>query len=287
MPPVTLVIPVFNERRALPRLAASLDKIPSQMPDGSEILLVDDGSTDGSGDMLRAMESSGAVRIYSHARNRGYGASLKTGIAAARNEWIAIADADGTYPLGALPRLLAAIEAGADMAVGSRPLSSQPLLRRPAKAFLLAFASYLSGTRIPDLNSGLRVFRRADAQRLGRLLPEGFSFTSTITMALLGEGARVDFLPIKYGARVGRSKIRPIRDTAQFFTLVCRMALAFNPLKVFGPMAGLLMAAGAGLLAARLFMDRPAGVATTIIFLVGGLQVLAVGLLADLINRRG
>jgi glycosyltransferase involved in cell wall biosynthesis len=287
MQPITLIVPVYNERASCGRLMARVGRVLERLAPGSEVVLVDDGSTDGSAEELeRAV--SGAVRLVRHGQNRGYGAALKTGLEQARHEWIAITDADGTYPLGALPALLAALEGGARMAVGARRPADLPAVRRPAKAFLNAFASYLAGRRIPDLNSGLRVFRRQDALRLGALLPDGFSFTSTLTMALAGAGHPIAYVPIRYGRRVGQSKIRPLRDTAGFLLLVCRMAMAFNPLRVFGPAGGALLAAGFVLLVARMLMpERPFGIATTIVLAVGGLQVLAIGLLADLINRRG
>ena len=141
--------------------------------------------------------------------------------------------------------------------------------------------------RIPDMNSGLRLFRREEAMRFFRLLPDGFSFTTTITMAMLTEGERVIFTPIRYRTRLGSSKIKPIRDTANFLLLICRTTLAFNPMKVFGPVGVALIGAGVVLLLLRFLATEAFGVATTITLLVGGLQVLAIGLLADLVNRRG
>jgi glycosyltransferase involved in cell wall biosynthesis len=290
MKPVSIVIPVYNERGGLAPTVERIAALLAKLPAGSEALFVDDGSRDGSGALLAELLNAQAAPMtaLAHHRNRGYGAALKTGIAAARNETIAIADADGTYPLEKIRPMarLMAIE-NAAMVVGARPAKDQALSRRFAKWFLRRLAQYLSGEKIPDLNSGLRLFRRADALRLQRLLPDGFSFTTTITMALLTEGHRVNFVPIRYKLRVGRSKIRPIRDTSNFLMLICRTALAFHPMKVFGPVGVALIAAGFALLVARFVMDNAAGVATTITLLVAGMQFLALGLLADLINRRG
>lgn len=288
MPPITLIIPVYNEAESIGRLTGRLRRLMNEQPYIRQTVLVDDGSSDGSGEvMARAIEGEERLRLVRHARNRGYGAALKSGLAAAETEWVAIADADETYPLKALDRLARLIDDGADMAVGARRLAQQPFARRPAKAFLNWLASYLSGTHIPDINSGLRIFRREDALRLARLLPDGFSFTTTITMSLLGEGKQVEYLPIAYRERTGTSKIRPISDLKDFTVLICRMALAFNPLKVFGPIGTLMIAAGCALLAARyMTAERPFGLATTIVFWVGGFQIWAVGFLADLINRR-
>lgn len=288
MKPVSLVVPVYNEAASCGPLVQQLRRLLDHLPQGSEVLVVDDGSTDGSAAALdNAMRPRDPFRLLHHARNRGYGAALKTGIAAARHDWIAIVDADGTYPLGALPKLLRETEQGAAMAVGVRPAGDLPAARRPAKSFLNRYASFLAGSRIPDLNSGLRVFRRADAVRFRRLLPDGFSFTSTLTMALAGEGERIAWVPIRYRARVGRSKIRPVRDLLGFLLLVSRLAMTFNPLRVLGPAGVVLIAAGSVLLAMRVVLAaHPFGLATTIILFVGGLQLLGLGLLADLVNRR-
>lgn len=291
MIPFSLIIPVFNEQEALP---ATLERLRvlwrGDFARNAEVIVVDDGSRDGTAAVIAELQEDlgPAFRFLRHGRNRGYGASLKTGIRAATHEIIAIVDADGTYPLERLGEFVAAMEAeGAAMMVGARPVRQQPAIRRPAKAFLRALAEYLTGERIPDLNSGFRVFRRSDAARLFSLLPDGFSFTTTITMALLTEGEKVVFVPIKYRRRVGNSKISPIRDTVGFTLLICRTTLAFNPLKVFGPVGLVLIGMGVALLVLRMLLDNAFGVASTIFCLVGGIQVLALGLLADLINRRG
>lgn len=290
-PPLSLIVPVFNEAGAIPLFLATLEKLASRLAAGSEFILVDDGSTDGTGDLLASalqdwpVAHRAPLRLVRHRRNRGYGSALRSGLETATHDIVAICDADGTYPLLRLPQLAGRID-DADMVVGARPLSDSPLVRRPAKAALNAFASFLAATPIPDLNSGLRVFRRADWRRHAHLMPDGFSFTSTITMALMTEGRAVLYVPIRCRPREGYSKIRPIRDTAAFFLLVCRMALMFRPLRVFGPAASVLAVAGVGLLVARLFMHDTIGVATTIVLLVASMQLFALGLLAELINRR-
>ncbi len=287
--PLSIVIPVYNEQGAVSSTVERLQTVLQQLPDGSELILVDDGSTDGTGEELdRLAGENGAVRLLRHRRNRGYGASLKTGIQAAMSDLVAIADADGTYPLERIPALARKMAGeGASMIIGARPESQQPVVRRPAKRILRALAEHLTGEPIPDMNSGLRLFRREDALRLRTLLPDGFSFTTTITMALLTEGEPVLFVPIRYETRVGKSKIRPIRDTGNFLLLICRVALTFNPMRVFGPVGFGLIGLGFVLLVARMLAEESFGVATTITLLIGGLQVLAIGLLADLVNRRG
>src|SRR5262249_22502084 len=147
-----------------------------------EIIVVDDGSKDKT---RRAAEEAGAV-VLRHPRNRGYGASLKTGITVAAYDVICITDADGTYPVERIPELLAELRT-ADMVVGARTGArvAIPLIRKPAKWVLNRLANYITSTKIPDLNSGLRLFRRDAALQYFHMLPDQFSFTTTITMAML------------------------------------------------------------------------------------------------------
>lgn len=286
--PLTLIIPVYNEAGAVADTAARIARMRKKLHPDTEVIFVNDGSTDGSARILDEQCADHGFTLLQHHKNRGYGASLKTGIRAARHNVIAITDADGTYPLEKIPALSAPVLADeADMVVGTRRVAHQPMLRQPPKYILRKLAEYLTGEHIPDMNSGLRVFLREDALRHATLLPDGFSFTTTITMALLTEGRRVLFSPIRYEARVGSSKIKPIRDTANFAMLICRTALTFNPMKVFGPAGLFLIGMGILFLVARIFVDEAFGVATTITLLVGGFQMLAIGLLADLVNRRG
>lgn len=282
--PLTLVVPIYNEENALPAFFRELEALRPKFAGGLDLVLVDDGSTDGSAKIIESYAGE-RVSLVRHLRNRGYGAALKTGIAKAKTPLIAICDADLTYPLSALPVLLEKIEQGNRMAIGKRPMNQQPLIRRPAKVFLNWFASYLSGTTIEDLNSGLRVFYKEDALRFSRMLPEGFSFTSTITMLLACEGQPLFYKPIRYRTRVGNSKINPVKDFFGFTLLVLRLSMAFNPLKVFAPISSTLFVLSALLLLVRLFFDE-VGLATTIVLFTAGMQLLATGLLADLVNRR-
>jgi glycosyltransferase involved in cell wall biosynthesis len=227
--------------------------------------------------------------VLRHEENRGYGAALKTGFAAARYPVVVITDADGTYPEDRIQELLRCVDDGAEMAVGARTGADVriPRVRRPAKAFLRWLASFLSGRRIPDLNSGLRAMRRDLVLRYRAILPDGFSFTTTITLASLTNAHRVDWVSIDYAQRQGRSKIRPVRDTLGFTSLIVRTVLYFNPLKVFGPLAGLLGLVFVAFLAHDLFIEDPPNLGDkTVLMFVAAVQVLSIGLLADLIEKR-
>ncbi|HZE89248.1 MAG TPA: glycosyltransferase family 2 protein [Verrucomicrobiae bacterium] len=278
---VSVVMPAYNEEGGI---GPVLDSLKQALTGGAwafEIIVVDDGSSDRTGQIARGA----GVTVVTHAANRGYGASLKSGIRAAASPFILIIDADGTYPSDAIHRLLE-LARDHDMVVGSRTGKSVhiPLVRRPAKWFLRRLASYLSSTEIPDLNSGLRVFRRDRSLRFFPILPAGFSFTTTITLALLCNDFRVAFVPIDYSKRHGRSKIRPIRDTLNFLVLILRAILYFNPLRIFIPACLPILAAFAVSAGWDVFV-REDLTEKTLILLFAGLQILAIGVLADMISK--
>jgi glycosyltransferase involved in cell wall biosynthesis len=219
------------------------------------------------------------VRVIRTRRNRGYGAALKRGIAAASHDWILITDADGTYPASEIPTLLQR-GAQADMVVGARTGANVniPLVRRPAKWFLRRLASYLAGQKLPDLNSGLRLIRKDLIERYAYLLPSGFSFTTTITLAAACNEYVVEYVPIDYHARLGQSKIRA-RHAYDFLLLILRTIVFFNPLKVFIPLGGVLVLGGIAKFIYDIFLDNLSE--SAVLLLLGAMIMWAVGLLAD------
>ena len=283
---VTVVVPAYDEERGIEGVVRRLFGLELGFP--LHVLVVDDGSEDGTAAVLeRLAPEFPRLRVVRHPVNRGYGAALKTGFAQARTAIVVITDADGTYPEDRIAELVAHIDDGADMSIGARTGADVniPLVRRPAKAFLRHLASFLAGTRIPDLNSGLRAFRRDFVLVYRPILPEGFSFTTTITLAALTNHHRVDYVSIDYAARAGTSKIRPIRDTLGFLSLIVRTVLYFNPLKVFYPLTVLLGLTFLVSLVYDVFIERNLGDKTVLLF-VAVVQVLSVGLLADLIEKK-
>ncbi len=281
---VSVVIPAFNEEGSVTEVVETLLAVLKTSGLAHEVLVIDDGSSD---DTAVVAERAGA-RVVRHRVNRGYGAAIKSGMSAAAHDLICITDADGTYPSEAIPALVKAIGDGADMAVASRTGEhvSIPLIRRPAKWVIRKMAEAVAGMSIPDINSGLRVFKRSQARAFLGILPDGFSFTTTITLALLTNGYEVDYQPIDYGKRVGRSKIRPIRDTFNFATLILRIALYFAPLKFFLPLSACLLAvAVAWALVSKIVLGTLADI-SSVLLVVAAIQVAVVGLLAEMINRR-
>lgn len=283
---VSVVVPAYNEEHGLPPVLQQLQEVMKGASVDCEIIVVDDGSQDQTAAVCAGFDG---VTVIRHLENRGYGAALKSGIRSARYDLICITDADGTYPNDRIPELIQQVYADDNhMVVGARrgEQVAIPAIRRPAKWVLGHLANWISGRTIPDINSGLRVFRRDVALRFFRVLPDSFSFTTTITLAMLTNGYRVSYVPINYYARVGKSKIHPIRDTLNFVQLILRIGLFFAPLKIFLSLSMiLLLLAVAWGTASVVFLGRLADVSTIVIVMTAA-QVAGVGLLAELINQR-
>jgi len=237
----SVIVPCYNEEEAV---GQTIDHLLANESDPSifEIIAINDGSTDGTRGVLEKYSRQYPnVHLIDHATNQGYGASLKTGIRKARADLIAITDADGTYPNERLPELVAACEEY-DMVVGARTAddAAHSKLRAAPKFFLQRWMSWIARQHIPDINSGMRVFRKSVAERFIGILPDGFSFTVTITLAMLTNYRPTLFVPITYRERIGQSKLSPIRDTLRFVALILRTGTYFAPLRVFFPFVGLL-----------------------------------------------
>ncbi len=291
---VTVVVPAYGEREGLGLVLSELKGMASGWDRPVEVLVVDDASKDGTAELAEEL----GARVVRHDRNLGYGASLKTGVRAARWETIAIIDADGTYPATAIPELVALLD-GVDMVVGDRSqyTAAVPLVRRPAKAFLRGLARFVTGTPIPDLNSGLRVFRKSLVTHYLPILSERFSFTTTLTIASLCDGLSVVYRPIEYRRRVGRSKV-VAWDFFGFLSLVTRLSILFRPLRVFAPMAlasfflgGLKLAWDISVVAGKggageLLKTETVSTSAVVLLLVA-VQMLLMGMMAESTARRG
>ncbi len=279
---LSIIVPVHNESRALAEFLPELFSVAASLAP-CEVVLVDDGSTDGG---LASLEPPPYCRVLRHRRQRGYGAAIKTGLRAATGDWIAIIDADLTYLPSDLVTLWQAREE-ADMIVGARAGTQDSPGRGLAKTFLRLLAQYLSGERIPDLNSGLRIMRAPVLASFAHLLPSGFSLTTTATLAFLCNGYDVAYRPIQYRPRVGESKIAAGRDPGRFLMLIVRTILLFHPLKILAPLSLLLFLAAAWVVVmAKFFLHTLIPDITVSVLVLLSVQTLLLGLLADLLARR-
>lgn len=276
---LSVVIPAYNEEGAV---RSTIEDVRNALaPTGIpyEIIVIDDGSEDNT--RQEALDAGATVDF--NQVNSGYGASLKRGVKQTKHEYVAILDADGTYPAHYLPDMLAQCR-DQDMIVGDRGASMKnvPMIRKPAKFLLNKFASFLAERKLNDLNSGLRVFRRSELIPFLPLLPQNFSFTTTITLCMSSNGKRMLYTPIEYGKRVGKSKIRPV-DFINFIILVLRISVLFNPLRVFIPLGLVFFGIGFLKLIYDLFLMN---VSETAIFsMLAAFMIWSLGLIADMISR--
>jgi glycosyltransferase involved in cell wall biosynthesis len=278
---VSVVIPAFNEEQGVAGVIRELRGVLLRHGVEFEILVIDDGSTDHT---AQAAAAAGA-RVYRHRSNRGYGASLKSGISAALHDYIVITDADGTYPCEYIPEMLERLKR-ADMVVGARIGSSVkiPAVRRPAKWVLNRLANFVTGAKIPDLNSGLRAFRRDVAMQYFTILPNQFSWTTTITLAMHCDKYAVSYLPIDYRARKGRSKIVPW-DAGGFAVLILRTVMLFRPLRIFIPVVAFCLLYGVVKMSIDLTHVHKISASALLAF-VSALQILLIGMLGDALATR-
>lgn len=280
---VSIVLPVYNEKG---HLREEIDRITKAMDASSysyEVIVVDDGSNDGSGEALREIEG---IRLIQFGTNRGSGSARKFGTRAARGRVVVWTDVDMTYPNDLIPELVDELD-GYDQVVGARTSEqgTHKLFRVPAKLFIRKLASYLVETPIPDLNSGLRAFRRDVALQYVSQLPPGFSCVTTITLTFLAHGYTVKYWPIDYFERAGSSKFHWWTDTRRYLLQVIRMTLSFNPLRVFLPLGFVLLAVGGTKLVYDVTVNDFKVAINTLLILFASFQVFMIGMLADLVGR--
>lgn len=294
---VSVLIPAYNEQLAIVETVERLFSVLQGSDIQHEVIVIDDGSTD---DTLSLAKTTSA-RIIRHRQNRGYGASLKSGILASSYDTIAIIDADGTYPCEALPAMLQTlIKERADLVIGARDSSSIhiPWVRKPAKWIISHLAQYIAGQSIADVNSGLRVFRKASVLPYFKVLSDQFSFTTTQTLAMLCNNFTILNHPIDYMPRKGNSKIVPW-DFINFISLILRLSMLFNPLKVFIPVAFTFLFLSMLKLCFDLFFaiqrvgweDYSIFAHVTIstsslLFFLTGIQILLIGMVSDGLSRK-
>src|SRR4051794_5089486 len=280
---VSIILPVYNE---VEHLRQEVDRVRAAMNASEysyEIIIVDDGSSDGSGELALSIPD---VRVIRFLQNRGSGSARKAGTSAAHGRVTVWTDVDMTYPNDTIPRLVKELE-GYDQVVGARTTEEGTMksLRVPAKWFIRKLASFLTKTKIPDLNSGFRAFRTDVARQYLRHLPPGFSCVTTMTMTFLANGYSVKYMPIDYAKRAGESKFHWYKDTRRYATQVVRMILSYNPLRIFMPVGLVLAAIGFVKLIFDIVGMNWHVASDTLLILFASFQVIAIGLLADLVTR--
>lgn len=283
---VTVLLPAYNEERAIGRVLGEVVEALSDEPLRYEILVVDDASTDRTAELAEQFARSCwqcPVRVIRCPVRRGAGAARKVGVRQAQGQIVVMLDADGSYSAETIPELLAYFPAY-DQVNGARTSEqgTLPWLRRPAKWLIRTLACYLTGHRIPDLNTGLKAFKRDEMLRWLWVVPDGFSCVTTMTLAFLTNGYAVKYVPTAYRPRIGRSKFHPVKDTLSYLSTVLRMVLYFRPLKVFLPLSAMAIAAGV-VKSAWSFARTGSMQESDIVVLTAGFMTCMLGLLAEVI----
>jgi len=240
---LSVILPAKNEASNLEALLPRLKSAIAGLKRDAEIIVVDDGSTDGT----RELCASHGVRVVSHPYPSGNGAAVKSGVRAARGEILAFMDADGQHDPELIAQLLAKLEEGYDMVVGARTAADHAGLHRfAANTFYNWFASWMVGRPVPDLTSGLRVARAEKFRRFLYLLPNGFSYPTTITMSFFRCGYPVTYVPVAVHRREGRSHIRLFRDGVRFLLIIFKIGTLYSPLKLLAPVSAAFFVSGLG-----------------------------------------
>lgn len=278
---ISIIIPAKDEEGAI---VLTIEQIQSALAEMErEIIVVDDGSQDATAE--RALATG--IKVISHPHNLGYGASLKTGIRAATYDTIVITDADGTYPIEQIPLLLQEYNKGFDMVVGARTGQNyfESTLKAPLRLLLKLMVEYTAGRKVPDVNSGLRVFSKQKAVPYFNHLSNTFSFTTSITLAYMMNSLFVKYIPIPYHKRAGKTKVHLFRDSLRTLQYIVEAITYYNPLKIFILMSAMIITGAVLSLIMALFSRL------TIFYFLGiggllmGINVFCMGLLAVLLRQ--
>jgi len=273
---LSIILPARNEAMNLRPL---LEKLVGLFPT-AEIIVVNDGSTDATAEVGRAF----GVRVISHPYSLGNGAAIKTGARCATGDVLVFMDADGQHDPADIPRLLAKIDEGYEMAVGARQADTHASLgRRIANYVYNRFASVMTGYRIEDLTSGFRAARARHFRKFLYLLPNGFSYPTTSTMAFFRSGFPVAYVPIRASQRGGKSHIRLLRDGARFFLIILKIGALFSPMRFFVPLS-LVFFLTAVCYYAYTYMAMNRFTNMSAVLLIYSLSLLLIGLVSEQIS---
>lgn len=281
---ISIVIPALNEEQAI---AATVTACKQTLEKAGiapyEIIVIDDGSTDATS---RLAKEAGA-RVLSHPHNVGYGRSLKDGIVAAKYDMIVITDADGSYPIESVPRLIEEYRKGFDMVVGARTGKHyrESIIKTPLRKILKMIVEFTAGRKIPDINSGLRIFSRATVISYFKNLCDTFSFTTSMTLAYMMNRRFVHYVPIEYFERKGRTKVRLFRDSLRTMQYIVEAATYWNPLKIFSLFSFLCLCLAALSLIAALVLQLVSLFVLGVGAILLSILVFGLGLLAVLLKQ--
>ncbi|MBL7148211.1 MAG: glycosyltransferase family 2 protein [Nanoarchaeota archaeon] len=228
----SIVIPVYNEEEGIKETLTRLNNYLQNKNFETEVIVVNDGSTDRTKEILDNIEN---IKLINHPYNKGYGASLKTGVKNAQYDWVLLYDGDSQHTPEYIEELIKHSN-NYDMVVGAREGYKGPLLRQPGKKLLIWTANYLVQKKIPDLNSGLRLIKKNLFLKYAHIFPNGFSLTTTITLVFFKEGLNIKYIPIKINKRDGKSTIRPIHGL-EALMIIFRTITLFSPLRIFLPVS--------------------------------------------------
>jgi glycosyltransferase involved in cell wall biosynthesis len=243
-PGLAVVIPAFDEAMAMEKTVSAVRAVLEGAGISPyEIIVVDDGSRDGTGSIAR----SAGAQVIVHPHNIGYGRSLKDGISSAHYDTIVISDADGTYPIDRIPDLLKEYERGFDMVVGQRLglKGGDSAMKGPMRTILRLLVEFTAGRRVPDVNSGLRIFSRKTSSQYFPQLCDTFSFTTSLTLAYMMTGRFVSYMPISYAKRIGTTKVRLFRESLRTMQYIVQAIVYYNPIKIFLLLSGGCIVVGA------------------------------------------
>jgi glycosyltransferase involved in cell wall biosynthesis len=281
---LSIIIPAFDEEDAIGQTVRKVkETLAASDIAAFEIIVIDDGSAD----RTQEIAAAEGARVIRHVHNLGYGRSLKDGIEAARYPAIVITDADGTYPIQDIPRLFALYREGYHMVVGSRTGEHyrQSAIKSPLRWILQHLVEYTASRKIPDINSGLRIFSRDHARAYLDRLCDTFSFTTSLTLAFMMNGLYVVYVPIDYYKRIGKTKVRLLSDSLRTLQYIAEAAVYYNPLRVFMLLSACLVGAAVLLIGLNIFLHTLALFYIAVGCVIVSIQTFASGLIATLLKQ--
>lgn len=279
----SIIIPVYNEEKAVKDVLEELKTYLNEKKYQIEIIVVNDGSTDQTNEILKSINN---IKLINHPYNKGYGAAIKTGVKRARYDWILCYDSDGQHQPEYIEKLIKYMKEY-DMVIGARQDYQGPIMRQPGKRLLRHLAQYLIQHKIPDLNSGFRLIKKSVFNKFTHLFPNGFSISTTITLAFFKQGFNVKYTPITIRKREGKSYVT-IQDGFKTIMLILRIIILFSPLRVFLPVSCSILGLSFISLGLDIFLFSQQGKPnigdTAILLFVSSLFFFFFGLLTDQIS---